>query len=447
MSAIPRRPIPWDIYEEHLDEAAFLWGEWESAREGANYTIGEVATGPEERLRAHLDGLVLGGRAVAEKLLLPALQSDDLKLVRPAAWALLAAEDADHFDEVLAALAEADLPKGRAIARAMGLASHPSTVDRLAPLWTHGSTRLRALILDVVSLHDTSWAAAQLPEALRKGEPLLLAVALRLLRCLPDRDPIFHWYAEDGLTKLMTAVREEALATAYVFGSPKVWAACRDDIAEGRAGRTTYGLLALSPDPADRAILVKSLRVSSVRRHALWALGFAGDVAAADELIPFLANSRLAAMAAESLSAITGLPIEGRYRAAGVTRGPAEEEVGLDDPPPVVRPEDHLPPPDVVAVGEWWKKNRSRFQPNHRYLTGAPRTPEVLRGAMGAVPAWRRGIMALEIAACTQTPVPLGMSGWASAGAQVVFAGARTQSAARPPSSASSQASAPVSSA
>ena len=35
-NASPRRPIPWDLYEEHLDEAAFLWNMWEAAREGAD---------------------------------------------------------------------------------------------------------------------------------------------------------------------------------------------------------------------------------------------------------------------------------------------------------------------------------------------------------------------------------------------------------------------------
>src|SRR6478735_8667796 len=137
MTLVRARPIPWAIYEEHLDEAAFLWGAWESALEAAVYTVAEVAAGPEERLRAHLDGLVIGGRPVAQKLLLPALNGDDMERVRPAAWALLAAEDADHFDEVLGALASAERPKARLIARAMGLARHSSTVSRLSQLWTN----------------------------------------------------------------------------------------------------------------------------------------------------------------------------------------------------------------------------------------------------------------------------------------------------------------------
>ena len=49
----------------------------------ANYTLAEVAAGPAERLLAHIDALSLGGKAVAQKLLLPALEGDDLEFVRP----------------------------------------------------------------------------------------------------------------------------------------------------------------------------------------------------------------------------------------------------------------------------------------------------------------------------------------------------------------------------
>lgn len=36
------RPIPWDLYEEHLDEAAFLCHPWGRAMAAANYTRDEV---------------------------------------------------------------------------------------------------------------------------------------------------------------------------------------------------------------------------------------------------------------------------------------------------------------------------------------------------------------------------------------------------------------------
>src|SRR5262245_29573732 len=80
----------WDILEEHLDEAEFLWGMWEHALRAPNYDLDEVARGPEERLLAHLDGLVAGGPAVAPRLLVPALDAREPHRVAAAAAALLA---------------------------------------------------------------------------------------------------------------------------------------------------------------------------------------------------------------------------------------------------------------------------------------------------------------------------------------------------------------------
>jgi uncharacterized protein (TIGR02270 family) len=411
MVAAWQRPILWDIFEEHLDEASFLWGEWETALVAANYTLADVAAGPEERLAAHLDGLVLGGKVVAEKLLFPALGGDDLELVRPAAWALLQAEDADHFDVVLEALASAEPPKAAAIARATGLSRHPAIVSRLGTLWTHGSPPLRAVILDVIARRDLAWAAARVPDALRTEDPRLLAVALGLVRRLPDRDPAFVYAVNDALASPDLAVRGEAIATGVVLGSKAVWSACRRAVAEPGSGRLPFALLALSPDPADRELLRGCLKDPGTVRQALWAFGFAGDVDAADVLATFLPDEKLGQLAAEAFSTITGLSIDGRFRAAGVTHGPQEEEVGLDDPPPEVRPEDHLLAPDAAVVAAWWQKNRGRFQPGARFVAGGPRTVEALRTAMVTGPMWRREVVALEIAAGARGAVG-DLTGW-----------------------------------
>src|SRR3569832_1116128 len=100
------RAIPWDIYEEHLDEAAFLWGQWERAMDAAHYTIDEVIEGPERRLRAHLDGLVLGGHPVAENLLVPALADEDEGKITASAKEQQHAEDGDHLDLLLDVLSK-----------------------------------------------------------------------------------------------------------------------------------------------------------------------------------------------------------------------------------------------------------------------------------------------------------------------------------------------------
>ena len=411
MTAKRRRPIRWDIHEEHLDEAAFLWGAWEAALEAAIYSLPEVASGAEERLMAHLDGLVLGGNAVAEKLLLPALQAADLGPVRPATWALLQADEGDHFDAVLEALAGAEPPKAAAITRAMGLSRHPTIVDRLSALWTHGAPPLRAVILDVIARQNLAWASTKVPEALRAKDPMLLAVALGLVRRLPDRDPAFAWDVDAGLEHADPRVRREALATAFILGSKRMGSAARDAIAAPEAGRLPFALLSLSPEEADRQVVRSCLEDPATVRHSLWALGFAGDVASIEVLLRFLPDQKLGRLAADAFSTITGLVIGGPFRAAGVSRGPELDEVGPDDPPPEVRPEDALPLPVTAAVKDWWGKNRGRFQPRQRYLWGEPRTVARVRAAMDGGPMWRRSVWALQIAAETRGAT-VDLTGW-----------------------------------
>jgi uncharacterized protein (TIGR02270 family) len=405
------RPIPWDIYEEHLGEAAFLWEQWERALDAANYTLAEIAAGPESRLLAHLDGLVLGGKPVADRLLLPAL-ADEPAVARPAAWVLLAAEDADHFDAVLAALAGAEPPLARALARAMALSRHPAIPVRFSAMWTHAEPLLRAMILSVMETRDFAWATAQLPQTLLDPEPALLLPSLRLLRRSPMRDPMALTQVEYALVSPDAAVRAEAMGTAVALGSRTVWDACRREVMLPDSGPLPMALLALSPLPGDRVILHERVRDPATRRHALWSLGFAGDVEAADAALASCSDEALGPLAGEVFSTITGLPVDGPFRAPGKTVGPDVEEVKVDDPPPEPRPEDDLPAPNPAALEKSWRQHRERWKPGQRYLGGQPRAPETLRAALLSGTTWRRPVLAIELAAALRAPVTVDLRGW-----------------------------------
>src|SRR5689334_5531802 len=85
--------ILWDVVQEHLDEAEFLYEQWSNAFHSPTYPRRELASTLERRLEAHLDGLVVGGRAVAEQLLIPELANTDAPARSTvAALALLAGE-------------------------------------------------------------------------------------------------------------------------------------------------------------------------------------------------------------------------------------------------------------------------------------------------------------------------------------------------------------------
>lgn len=397
----------WDIYEEHLDEAAWLWGEWESSLDSPVYAIADVAIGPEERLLAHLDGLVLGGARVADKLLVPALAGEEPGMVAAAAWALLQAEDADHQDKVIEALV-AGGPAANAIGRALRLASR-ADISRLIPHWEKGSPALRGIIIDIFTPREPDWVRQRIQAALLSGKLALVSAGLRAVRSL--RDEIFKDHVQLSMQLDDPQGQRAALSAGLCLGLKVTWDVCRMAAeAKDESCRFPLGLLAGSVDPRDRAAVRAKVADPEVAPHALWALGFSGDPEAADLIVGVL--DKHGKVAAEALSAITGLVVDGPFRKPGETKGPDEEEVGVDDPPPEVRSEDALPEPQVAAIRKWWAKERDRFKPGMRYLYGQPRSPEVLRSALLGAPTWRRDLFALELAAVKAAP-KVDLQGWA----------------------------------
>ncbi len=192
----------------------------------------------------------------------------------------------------------------------------------------------------------------------------------------------------EALASADATVRREALATAHVMRMPAALDMCRREAAtatEGENCRLPLALLALGGLPADRALVVSRLAVPEARRDALWALGFFGDVETAEALIAMLDDEAVARLAGESLSAITGVVIDGAMAKPGVTKGPGVEDVQPDDPVPEALPEDLLRIPAADAVRKWWGKTRGQFEPGVRYLCGKPLVPGALGAALRAV--------------------------------------------------------------
>ncbi len=361
MAMLSSRPILWDIYEEHLGEAAWLWGEWEQSLDSPLYSIADVAIGPEERLLAHLDGLVLGGAPVAQKLLLPALTSDDLGQVAAAAWALVQAEDADHQDAVVEALGTAPAPVQAAIGRALWL-SPAADISRLLPLWSDGPPPLRALIFDVFGPREPQWVRERLDPMFRSGQPPLVAAALRAVRRIRDRE--FTDPVRFALQYPHPEVHQEILTTGLALGLKETWGLCRTiAAAPGPNRRLALGLLAISPDPKDRDFVRSLAANSGAGRDAVWAMGFCADVKAVDGLLQAMSNPETAKIAGEGFTAITGVPLVGALTKPGKTVGPEVEEVGLDDPPPVVRADDYLLRAQPGGRGEMVGQGAQRLPP------------------------------------------------------------------------------------
>lgn len=83
----PKTRIIVDILEEHLEELAFLWMQREEAIRSNQYVAHEISA-LDERIEAHVQGILVGGDA-AIPLLHEKLTGDDPLEVFAAAYALL----------------------------------------------------------------------------------------------------------------------------------------------------------------------------------------------------------------------------------------------------------------------------------------------------------------------------------------------------------------------
>jgi uncharacterized protein (TIGR02270 family) len=401
------RTILWDIYEEHLDEAAFLWAQWERALCASNYTLSEVAEGPEERLLAHLDGLVLGGRPVAERLLLPALGDDDAGRVTAAAWVLLQAEDANHMETVWQALTTAkEASQRRAISRALQLSDRSDLPGFLLDRLPDAEPEVKACIIDGLAARgQAELSKVSLHAFATETHPEMLAAVLRAVQRVPDA--AFATLIERGLASEKVDVLDAAMEAGTLLRVPSTRGICRRMIAERAPNqRLAMAVLALGGELKDQARLIEWVKAPDLAGGALWALAFTGRVDVAELLLEQLDDAKVAPIAAEAFSAITGLLIEGPFVVPG-TSASLDEPFDDDGPMPEVRPEDDLLVPEPERVRAWWHKNKDRFDANVRYAFGEPWSARAIEAAMSRAPTWRRQGLRLGLGAEGATRIDL----------------------------------------
>lgn len=393
--------LNWDIQEEHLDEAAFFWGQWERSLSAPDEVLPDVAAS-EERLLARLDALVLGGPRVAERLLVPALASDEPERLSSAAFALLFDPSSRRgSDAVLNALGDAAPGARAAILRALELLPTASLPTWVESLLAQPEPSLQALALDVLGAHGLS-PGLELTGFLTEGEPRVSAAALRAavrLRARLERKVLQRFWSSS-----QSSVRDAAIIAGLIQGQREAWMSCRQVVeARGPDLELPLLLLALGGDAGELAPLRGLLDVTALRPHVLWALGFSGRVSAAEACLAYLGDEAVGHLAAEAFCSITGLELSGRFMAGAPF--PEDEEAGSEAPStpgshPVPGP--GLPLPDARAVQAWWGESRTRFNPETRYLRGRPWSPAVLLQGLWTEPMRRRHSLALEVALRSQ---------------------------------------------
>jgi len=385
-----------DIVEEHLDEAAWLWAQRKHALLAPDHDMADTAEW-EERLLAHVDGLVEGGAPVAETLLYPTLKDTDPARVSAAALALLNTP-APTKELVRVLLSGAGLERAPAVQRALELCEHEGLGELLLPLLRLQDAGLRAAALEVLVFREEA-PDALLAEFLLHEDVRIRIAALRGLRVIPRTGKLN--LLSQSLASPHPALQQAAIEVGLTLGLREPWEACRQAMRASKTpGREMLVLWAMGGGEEDMNLLVELLRTPQHRADALWALGFSGRVVAAEACLPWLEDEKVARLAGEAFSAITGLRLEGGYvlppEALPEEPIPLEQEDLDADLSP--RPEDNLPLPHPETVTAWWRAERNRFTPGTRYLMGHPFHGEVLWVALARGPMRRRHAWALELA-------------------------------------------------
>lgn len=369
----------WDLVEESLEEAAFLWKRWEAELASPTRSLAEIRSWTEDRLQGALDGVRVAGEGLLPLLQSTVAQDDPVRLTIAAH--LMAAGSAAEARSYLASLVrEATGPRLWSLIRGIEVAELDSSFAPVtAALSCGGPEHLAALCR--LKAFRRSTPGREIAVVFDSGEPSLQVEALRALRHVKDDSAIR--YVEAGLQSDSPEVRRAAIECGVRQRRASAWDTVRKLVYERNPEAAHYLSLLASVGAADDGqLVVAALREPALQRSGLFALGFIGTPEAVELCLTAMRDPKLARSAGEAYCAITGANLQ-RDRLTA-----PEPEVAEDDPVPAAH--DLWPLPDQDAVRAHWEAAKSPYVPGTRHLYGKPVNTSVLVEAIERGPMLRR---------------------------------------------------------
>jgi uncharacterized protein (TIGR02270 family) len=363
------RPIIPTIVSQHVEDAASLRAVRSVLIRAPHVKLLHLGRA-DERLYAHLDGLLIAGDD-GYRLAQSALESPGVGQLFVVGVSAIERQDRAQLDRLLALVGVVP-DAARALASACGWVSPASLRGLVADLLGSADVTRRWLGVAACALHRVDPGAVLATAMVDPGD-LLRAQALHAagqigrvdlleacISCADDANP---------------SSRFGAAASALLIGGGARAARVLQTIAqeEGGFGAQALQLLLLQADPAQaRAVVRELLARQAPARLVVQATGWAGDVQAVPWLIQQMAEARLARVAGEAFALLTGadlalLDLEGPSPET-VEGGPTED---ADDDNVALDEDESLPWPDLARVKAWWEANRSRLPAGTRCFMGA----------------------------------------------------------------------------
>jgi len=267
---------------------------------------------------------------------------------------------------------------------------------------------VKAVALEALAFRRADIGNA-LDALLASEDPSVLSASLRAGRTSKNAR---RGQVERALLSPVPEVRDAAIETGLVLGYRSAIEQCRK-VAQARRADAgpALSVLALGGDATDLQTIEAALETPSLRRPALFALGFSGWVGAADLCVRSLDDPKLGRLAGEAFSAITGRALVDEFRVDLPDEGDGEEDDDGSEPVPFV--ETNLPLPNADAVRGWWEGHRKSFAPGVRHICGRPFCAEALLSAFKQGAMRRRQLLGLELAVRSRGEFQVETRGWA----------------------------------
>lgn len=386
------------ILDQHAEDAAFLWLLRDLAAGEPHYRLADLAK-LDGRVEAQLDGLRVAaepGWEIARQAMADIGEPGEVFAAGVLAFESGVPERVQQVIEVGTATPEAS----RGLISALGWLPYPQASKTIKTLLAAESTVGLRAGLAAMSAHRRNPGPPALFKAFASDDPLLKARALRAVGEVGLID--FQITARATTKGKDPACRFWAAWSSALLSAQRNAVTSLQDIAE--AGGTfaeraaQMAMRRLAPKDA-KTWLIRLVKELGQKRIALIAAGAFAD----PEAIPFLIDQmkvpKLARVAGESFSLITGADIayedlDGEKPEGfetGPTENPEDENVAMD-------PDLDLPWPDPALIQKWWNARQGNFARGTRYLLGQPITPESIRQALKTGFQRQRAAAALELA-------------------------------------------------
>ena len=358
------------IYAEHLEEISFLYEYRKSALEDPELTLGDVAE-IEDRLEAHLDGLVLGQRQAAELCRAQAAEGDFGELH----GAIRVLCRMDKPNDVLDIAHEIDWKDGERVTAFSDALNFelPYSWGPLVEQWLGAErSELKAVVAKAVGYRR-----------LDVGDALCESAQVETVENVPPYLWALGQLRERGAHMLLYRYMQQEEPDA---GKSAAIAALRAGIPQTR-GYLQQNATRFSWTPMPMALAggkeVAPFLADCVKKHrneeAILALGLLGDAGNVELLCGLLPDTELAGPAALALHLITGADL-----IEDVPLPDLSDSDELNEQEAIETEEPGPPEPTVPRITQapeawtaWWSENESRFQPGLRYRLGEPYSTDV----------------------------------------------------------------------